>query len=258
LADGRPVSPGFGEIAESYDRLRPVDGKWWEVFDVLVVEGDLLGRRVLDLGCGTGTLAGALAERGGGKVWGVDPSPEMLALARANHPRPRFKEGRAEALPFKDSWFERAVARLAVHLFDRPRAFAELARVLVPGGRLVIATFDPPHFDGYWLNELFPSLAEIDRARFPDAAALTGELETAGFRTLGVTALGQDATATRVEALERIRGRYISTLRLLDPAEYEAGVARAESELPDRIDYRLEWLVAAAETPRLDAVRTRG
>ncbi|HVD65585.1 MAG TPA: methyltransferase domain-containing protein [Gaiellaceae bacterium] len=257
MADARPAPPLFDEIAESYDRLRPVDDKWWELFDVLVAEGDLAGRRTLDIGCGTGNFAAALAERGG-KVWGVDPSTEMLAQARARHSRPRFKEGRAEALPFKDSWFERAVVRLALHLFDRRRGLDEVARVLVPGGRLVVATFDPDHFEGYWLGELFPSLAAIDRARFPDETTLARELQGAGFQSVRISRLGQEATATREEALDRIRGRYISTLRLLDEAEYERGLARAEAGLAPRIDYRLEWLIASAEAPALDAVRTRG
>lgn len=212
---------------------------------------------MLEIGCGTGTLAGALTERGS-RVWAVDPSEEMLARARENAPGARFKLGRAEALPFKDAWFERGAMRLVLHLVDRAQALPELARVLVPGGRAVIATFDPAHFERYWLNELFPSLARIDEARFPDADMLARDLEDAGFTAVEVTPFGQAASASREDALERIRGRYISTLRLLDEDEYTVGLAKAERELPARIDYRLEWLVATAERPPLDAVRQGG
>ena len=45
-------------------------------------EGDLRGRRVLDVGCGTGRLVSRLVERYGCKVWGVDPEPEMVEVAR--------------------------------------------------------------------------------------------------------------------------------------------------------------------------------
>jgi ubiquinone/menaquinone biosynthesis C-methylase UbiE len=221
LAAGR--RPDFGPLAASYDRLRPVDANWWEVFEVLVAEGDLVGRRVLDVGCGTGTLAAALAQRGT-KVWGVDPSREMLAEARrAGRAGPglAFKLGAAEALPFKDAWFERAVSRLALHLVDRPAAFREFARVLAPGGRLVAA-----------------------------------ELEGAGFEDVRVRSLTQRARVTREEALERIRGRYISTLRLLDEGEYGAGLARAEQELSGAFEYSVDWLIASAGLPRLDAVRS--
>jgi len=212
-----------------------------------VREGDLRGRRVLEVGTGTGRVAAALAERAYAKVWAVDASPEMLAVARRNVPRGvAFKEARAEALPFKDGWFERAVAMLVVHVLDRPRAFAELRRVLAQDGRLAIATFDPAHVRGYWLNEYFPSIATIDLARFAPAEVLTGELRAAGFAAVRTIRLHQRARIDRETALERIRGRHISTFDLIDETELEAGLNRATKELPDLVEYRTEWLVVAA------------
>jgi SAM-dependent methyltransferase len=245
------AAPDFGPLAEDYDRLRPADENWWELVDVLVDEGDLRGRRVLDVGCGTGRLALALVERGA-KVWGVDSSPEMLAQARAaSGRRVGLKLGRAESLPFKDRWFERAVLRLVVHLVDRPRAFAEVLRVLAPGGRAVVATFTPGHFEWFWLTRVFPEVAELDRVRFPTPPALVEELTGAGFASARVRAVLQRGTLTREEALERIRGRYISTLRLLDDETLTAGLERAERELPATIETSLEWAVVSAETPSL-------
>ena len=119
----------------------------------------------------------------------------------------------------------------------------------------MIATFDPDHFSGYWLNELFPSLERIDRARFPGQSQLESELRSAGFAEVRIGAFAQQASATKAEALARILGRYISTLRLLNADEFERGARLAETTLPERIDYRLEWLVATAETPGVDAVR---
>jgi SAM-dependent methyltransferase len=174
----------------------------------------------------------------------------MLAVARtAAGRRVGLKRGRAEALPFKDAWFERVVMRLVVHLVDRQQALPELARVLVPGGRTVIATFAEGHFEWYWLTSVFPEVGEIDRKRFPTAATLEAELVEAGFATARTTTLRQRRSISRADALERIRGRYISTLRLLDEEAYAAGLARAERELPAEIESVLEWAVVTAELP---------
>jgi ubiquinone/menaquinone biosynthesis C-methylase UbiE len=237
--------PDFGPLAATYDELRPADANWWELFELLVGEADLVGRRVLDVGCGTGRVAAALAERGS-RVWGVEPSREMAAQARARGVH--VKVASAERLPFKEGWFERAVLWLVAHLVDRPTVFGELARVLGSDGRVAVATFDPEHFSRYYLNRLFPSLERIDRERFPEPAALVAELEAADFSTRLIR-LEQRGRISREEALERIRGRFISTLRLLDDAEYEAGLARAEHELPERVDYELHWAIAVASTP---------
>jgi SAM-dependent methyltransferase len=241
-----PRSPDFGPLADDYDRLRPADDNWWELVDVLVAEGDLRGRRVLDVGCGTGRLALALAERSA-KVWGVDPSEEMLAQARlAAGRKVGLKRGSAEALPFKDGWFDRVLMWLVVHLVDRPRAFAEAARVLSPDGRFAIATFHWDYFDDHWLSPFFPSLEAIDRAQFSETDDLVQELERAGFGSVSHTRLTQRASADRQSALERAQERYVSPLQLLDEDEYRAGLARMEQELPERIEYTLDWLVAVA------------
>ena len=198
---------------------------------------------MLDIGCGTGRFLAQLAEVA--KAWGVDPSPEMLEVARTRAGGAGLKLGSAEELPFKDAWFERASMWLVAHLVDRPRAFAEAARVLVPDGRFAVATFDPSYFDAFWLNELFPSMEAADRERFPTAEELVRELGAAGFGTR-LLRLSQTGSLAREDALERIRGKHISTFDLIPDDEYEAGLARAERELPGQVDYRVEWLLAVA------------
>jgi len=241
-----PAQPDFSKLAARYDELRPADTNWDELFERVLALGRFTAGRALDVGCGTGRISAALAARGV-KVWGVDPAPGMLEVARARVPRGvGLKEGTAEALPFRDGWFDAAVCWLTVHLMDRQRAFAELARVLSPGGRLVIATFDPAHFDAFWLNRLFPSMEAADRARFPRPEELEQELAAAGFGTT-LERLSQHASISRDDALARIRGRHISTFQLIGEDEYAAGLARAECELLDRVDYALEWLLVRGE-----------
>ncbi|MGH3103467.1 MAG: class I SAM-dependent methyltransferase [Gaiellaceae bacterium] len=242
-----PRRTDFGPLAARYDELRGVGELWQETVAVLVREGALRGRRVLDVGCGTGKLAAALAERYGCRVSGVDVSPEMLAVARGRvPPGVELQLAAAEALPFEDASFERVVLTLVVHHLDRPRACPEFRRVLGEDGRLAFLTFDPAQFGGYYLNEYFPSFRQIDGERFAPPHVLEAELRRAGFAGVTVVSHRQRVAIDRQTALTKIRGRHISTFQLISDEEYEAGLARAERELPARVEYEYYWLVVTA------------
>jgi hypothetical protein len=135
---------------------------------------------------------------------------------------------------------------MAIHLLDRPRAFAQAARVLAPEGRLVIASEDPASFEDVWFARFFPSVPELDRARFPGAEALRAELAAAGLPAVQIERLRQRRTTSRERALDVIRSRAFSTFDLLSPAEYAAGLARADAELPEQFEYSFDWLLAVA------------
>jgi ubiquinone/menaquinone biosynthesis C-methylase UbiE len=244
-----PSAASFGaRIAASYDELRPLDAGLERLVDDLARAGDLRGRRLLDIGCGTGSVTAALVERCLCKAWGVDPSPEMLAEAKAKRiPGAGFKVGRAEALPFKAGWFERALMRSVVHHVERPAAFAEARRVLGSGGRLVIHNLDPEGLEELWYVHFFPSLLELERARMPDAGTLERELAEAGFDLLSVERVAIEREFDRATALRKLRGRHTSSFDLLGEDEIAAGVEWAERELPDRVRYVLRDLLLVAE-----------
>jgi SAM-dependent methyltransferase len=109
---------------------------------LLDAAGVRAGTRVLDVATGSGHVAAGATGRGAAAV-GVDVASAMVALARRRHPGVDFRVGDAEALP--DGSFDAAVANFLVpHLAHHDRAVAELARVLVPGGRLALTTWDVP------------------------------------------------------------------------------------------------------------------
>lgn len=239
-----PGPTGFDRCAGRYDELRPIDANWWEVFDALVRLGELRGARVLEVGCGTGRLTQALEERELARAWAVDASTEMVARAKELGVNARL--ARAEALPFKQGWFDAVVMRMVIHLVDRRRAFAEASRILTANGRLVIATEDPASFDDVWFAHYFPSVPAIERSRFPGEETLRRELVAAGLPAVRIEELKQDRAVSREHALEIIRSRAYSTFELLPSEEYEAGLARAEAELPDPLEYSFSWLLAVA------------
>jgi SAM-dependent methyltransferase len=240
------VSRGhFAAIAKRYDALR---GQLFEeALALLVREGDLSGRRVLDLGCGTGRFAAALSERHRCAVVGVDPSPEMLAVARKREGAVTWLQGRAEAIPLEDSAVERAFVQTVVHLIeDRPAACAELRRVVEPEGAVAILTIDPAGAKRFWMADLMPSWAAIDEARCPDPDVLVAELEAAGFAAVGWTPTPMRLRYTREEAAHLLRERFASSLSLIDDAELEAGARRAERDFPPVIEPVLEMVLVVA------------
>jgi ubiquinone/menaquinone biosynthesis C-methylase UbiE len=235
----------FDAVAERYDALRVPPGLTI-LHDTLVREGDLAGRRVLDIGCGTGAALAVLEQQFQCKVSGVDPSAGMLDQALRKLPQADLRQGVAEDLPFRDESFDAALMMTVVQHVDRRRAFPETRRVLANGGRFVIATPDPAMFPHAWMAPLFPSYVEIEQRRFPAAQTMEEELDGAGFAAVRCVSLSVQRRFDREHALERLRRRYASTFDHMSDAEYREGLARAERDLPDPVEYQLDWLIVVA------------
>ncbi|QES51451.1 SAM-dependent methyltransferase [Streptomyces venezuelae] len=120
---------------------------------MLALAGDVVGRQILDAGCGSGPLTAALRDRGA-VVTGIDTSVEMVALARrrlGDNADLHVADLR-DPLPFADGVFDDVVASLVLHyLEDWGPTLAELRRVLRPGGRL-LASVDHP-FVAYTIQD---------------------------------------------------------------------------------------------------------
>ena len=130
------------KLARDYDRISAMQfetGK--RLFERMGLQS---GASVLDVGCGTGRLAEWIAAQVGpqGKVVGIDPLADRIALARDQVREVRFEIGYAEDLgAFADESFDGACLSAVFHWIpDKPKALAEIARVLRPGGRLGITT----------------------------------------------------------------------------------------------------------------------
>lgn len=165
-------------------------GRRRRVFDRLVsLSGAGPGDRVLDVGCGTGYFATRLAAaiKPSGRAEGIDPSPPMIdyATGRRGTAHTGFSVATAEQLPFADASFDVVTSTLVIHHIApnaRAAAAREMARVLRPGGRLLIADFRPP--TNPIANHLIGSLAGHAMQHTPigDFAAL---LDQTGLHTTG-------------------------------------------------------------------------
>src|SRR2546428_5737604 len=138
-----------GTAPEIYEKhlVPALFGPW--AHTLLKLASPMPGRRVLDLACGTGTVARHAADLVGptGRVVGLDISAGMLAVARSI-PSPtgriEWKEADALSIPFPDGSFDIVTCQLGLQFFpDRAKAVREMKRVLVPNGRLAILVWRP-------------------------------------------------------------------------------------------------------------------
>lgn len=141
--DERDLLTGYAEWAGTYDGPNPLIEAEEPAVRPILERLATPGCRALDAACGTGRHAAFLADLGC-EVSAVDQSAAMVEIARINAPRATFDVGQLEALPYDDETFDLATISLALcHLADPSDAIAELARVLAPGGSLIITDPHP-------------------------------------------------------------------------------------------------------------------
>jgi demethylmenaquinone methyltransferase / 2-methoxy-6-polyprenyl-1,4-benzoquinol methylase len=170
------VEAMFDRIASVYDLMNSVmtagmHQRWRERSADLAKIGP--GSKALDVATGTGDLAIALAQRGA-EVTGVDFAEKMLAMARRKAPALAFRTGNALALEFPDNVFDAATVGFGARNFDDlDRGLSEMARVVKPGGRVVVLEITTPQrpplswFFRLWFDTLVPLIGKV--AGDPDA-----------------------------------------------------------------------------------------
>jgi SAM-dependent methyltransferase len=158
-----------GDAAEVYEKcfVPAIFGRWApQIAEAARVASE---DRVLDVGCGTGVLARAAADRVAdeSQVTGLDLNEGMLAVARRLRPQIDWRQGDATKLPVRDESYDVVVSQFALMYFpDRSAAIGEMVRVLKPGGRLAVAVWGPyERATGYVI------LTKIAKRRCGQAAA---------------------------------------------------------------------------------------
>jgi demethylmenaquinone methyltransferase/2-methoxy-6-polyprenyl-1,4-benzoquinol methylase len=219
----RRVGAVFDRVAERYDLMNDLMSlglhRYWKTFAISVAR-PRPGERILDVASGSGDLAAALVRRvgTGGEVWATDVNRRMLERGRdrlldAGASTPAVQCD-AERLPFPARCFDCVTVGFGLRNMTRKEsALAEMARVLKPGGRLVVLEFSrvwaplQPAYDVYsfrllpWLGRRIAGAAEPYRylaesiRMHPDQAALKALMEQAGLSQVEVFNLAAGVVA---------------------------------------------------------------
>jgi demethylmenaquinone methyltransferase/2-methoxy-6-polyprenyl-1,4-benzoquinol methylase len=198
----------FDRIASFYDTMNSVmtaglHHRWRARAADLAAVGP--GGQALDVATGTGDLAIELERRVGpsGEVIGSDFSEEMLDVARRKAPELRFEWGNALELPYPDDAFDAATVGFGARNFsDLERGLQEMARVVRPGGRVVVLEITTPQrpplstFFRVWFDRIVPLIGRLTGEslaysylpssvrRFPGPEGLAAAMARAGLRDI--------------------------------------------------------------------------
>ena len=202
---------------------------------------------VLDVGCGTGGFAAAIAEATGAAVTGLERSEAFLARACALSADVEWIQGDAELLPFAGGVFSCVLLSLVLHQLAKPeRCVAGVARVLRPGGRVLVRTIAPGDVADRVPERYLPAMAAADRARLPELDTIESWLHAAGLTVVRRERVLRNKRLDFDEQVRELRGEVAGRYRFIADAEVEAAIERMRSDADaDWIDPRPTWLLIA-------------
>jgi ubiquinone/menaquinone biosynthesis C-methylase UbiE len=209
---------------------------WMAVFRARLPERRPL--TIVDVGSGTGRFTPALADTFGGPVYGVEPSAKMRAVAEAEveaaHEGVTYLDGKAEQIPLPEASCDAGLVFFVWHhVDDRPRAARELARVIRPGGRLLVRTAFSDRMPELWWYRYLPRARDVDQAAYEPFALVVDTFTGAGWELVEHTQVKPEEGRTRRADFERLQLKALSTFEHLSDEEVEAGFSAIAAALAD-------------------------
>ena len=185
-------------------------------------------RTIIDLGCGTGRFSGALHDRFGARVIGIDPSRNMLAVAAAAREEGvALLQAHAGAIPLRENCADLVFLSMVWHHFPRKEEAArEIARVLRPGGHVSIRTPTLETLDSEPYLGFFPSARLWKEQMMPARQDLISSMTACGLALMHRTTVRHLQNRNPREYAERIGRRAQSDLASISDEEFQSGMER--------------------------------
>ncbi len=210
--------------------------------------------KVLEVGCGTANYIIALETATGSSCWGLDPSEQMLSVARKQSDKIEFLLGRAEQIDFQPNFFDLVFSVDVIHHVEgHLEYFHEANRVLKEGGKICTAT------DSEWiirhrqpLATYFPETIDVEIARYPLIAKLRELMAQAGFIEINNDVVEFSFPLTDIQVF---RDKAFSSLHLISEETFQKGLKRLEQDIRERGQvlcisrYELLWGTKGLELP---------
>ncbi|MFX0196999.1 MAG: class I SAM-dependent methyltransferase [Candidatus Hodarchaeota archaeon] len=210
--------------------------------------------KVLEVGCGTANYVITLETAAGSSCWGLDPSEQMLSIARKRSNKIEFLLGKAEQIDFQPNFFDLVFSVDVIHhVEDHLKYFHEANRVLKEGGKICTAT------DSEWiirhrqpLATHFPETIEVELARYPRIAKLQELMAQAGFIEIIDKVVEFSFPLTDIQAF---RDKAFSSLHLISEEAFQKGLKRLEQNIREKghilciSRYVLLWGTKGIELP---------
>ena len=228
MTASKDVQVDYTGISRIYDSYRSYSD---DLIQRIIRLGQIQpGKKILDLGCGTGNISYQIRSKISTDLLGVDVSMDMLKIARSKSLEVVCCNVDGWHLPFQDSSFDSIVCAYAVHQIKNLNLlFSECYRVLQTGV-LILLTSSHKQIEEQHpiIKNFFPSYVAIDKARFPDLHLIDSMLTSLGFRDIIHEEVTVDNIPLDREYLQKVKSKYVSTYQLMPQAEFDDGVRQLE------------------------------
>jgi ubiquinone/menaquinone biosynthesis C-methylase UbiE len=224
----------YTDISKIYDSYRSYPES---LLKKIIARGKISqGKKVLDLGCGTGNIASQLRTAIRADVIGVDASFAMLKVAKDKSLEVICADIDNQQLPFRDGSFDTVMVAYVIHQIKNLEfLLSECYRVL-RDGVLVLLTSSHKQIENQHpvVKDFFPSYIDIDKGRFPDIHHIDYLLDSLGLQDIKHEEITLENIPIDHEYLQKVKSKYVSTYHLIPQSEFENGVKQLEAFIANR------------------------